>query len=167
MDKVFVVGMGDLVVTSQPTSVLTVLGLGSCIGVCAYDPISKVGGLAHLVLPRTMNANSKFLAESVDVGIPNLLNAMTAAGARKSRIRIALVGGAQVFKQQVFDVIMDVGIRNIEASKSILQSLGITPSCCDVGGSVGRTARLYLDSGTVTVRRIGAQESVLADLSAL
>ena len=50
MSKVIKVGMADLNTCKNP-DVITTLGLGSCIGISLYDPVTKIGGLAHVMLP--------------------------------------------------------------------------------------------------------------------
>ena len=36
---------------SKPPDVLVAMGLGSCIGVALYDPLLKIGGMLHVLLP--------------------------------------------------------------------------------------------------------------------
>lgn len=159
-----IVRMGELAVECQSSNVLTALGLGSCIGLCAYDPISKVSAMAHIVLPESMGKADSAVAKSADVAIPSLVDAMVAAGAQRTRIRVALAGGAQLFSFKCDNTRMDVGARNIQAATGILASYHIRPVATDLGGSTGRTVRLYADTGQVTVRTAGQPEVVLAEL---
>ena len=50
MANIVKVGMADLNVCKSPEGITT-LGLGSCVGICIRDPVAKVGGLAHAMLP--------------------------------------------------------------------------------------------------------------------
>ncbi len=50
MSQMIKVGMADLNICKSPDAITT-LGLGSCIGIALYDPVTKIGGLAHIMLP--------------------------------------------------------------------------------------------------------------------
>lgn len=149
-------GLGQLKAAKGDDIVLACLGLGSCVAICAWDPGSKVGGMAHMVLPnsgdaRNPSAGNKF----VDKAIPALLDDMIKLGAQRSRLVVKLVGGAQVVAASASTDLFNIGQRNADASKKLLQSLGINVRASDVGGNRGRTARLYLDSGKLLVSKVG------------
>lgn len=156
--------MGELAIGNDPDSVLTALGLGSCIGICVYDPIARISGMAHVVLPKGTNPVETMPAKSMDIAIPNLLETMEKAGARAYRLKMVLAGGAKIFAGGSSR--MDVGARNVEAAKEMLRSLRIKPLTSDLGGSSGRTLSIYTGTGIVTLRKAGSPESTLADLSA-
>lgn len=159
------VRMGELAISKDPESTLTALGLGSCIGVCAYDPVARIGGMAHVVLPKAIGDSQGLPAKSADIALPNLIEGMIRAGADRARIRIAIAGGAQLFAFKGADTHMDIGNRNSDAIKSIIKSMGIKLIASDLGGSTGRTVRLYTDSGSVGVRRVGEPETTLTRLA--
>ena len=72
MSKVIKVGMADLNVCKAP-DMITTLGLGSCIGIAVYDPVTKVGGRAHIMLPdSTQMRNNSNIAKFADTGIEEL-----------------------------------------------------------------------------------------------
>ena len=97
MGNMIKVGMADLKVCKCPDS-LTTLGLGSCVGVALYDPISKVSGLLHCMLPdSTQIRNNSNVAKFADTGIDELIRQMVALGANKSRLVAKIAGGAQMF----------------------------------------------------------------------
>jgi chemotaxis protein CheD len=157
------VRMGELAVTSEDGSVLTVLGLGSCIAICAYDPLTGTAGLAHVVLPSAVGKADGCPAKSADVAVPNLVEAMLNAGAAKHRLKVAITGGAQLFSFKGADNI-DVGNRNTAAVKSGLAGIGITPLAEETGGSTGRTVKLMVATGEVLVRQAGKPDRLLAEL---
>ena len=79
------VGMADLNVCKAPDAITT-LGLGSCIGIAVYDPVTKIGGLAHIMLPdSTKIRNNSNIAKFADTGIEELIRKVTAAG-NKERV---------------------------------------------------------------------------------
>jgi len=85
-----------LKVCKSPNGVTT-LGLGSCIGVALRDPVTKVGGLLHFMLPdSSVIKNNTCSAKFADTGIDELVKLMVAAGASKSRLEAKIAGGAQM-----------------------------------------------------------------------
>ena len=85
MGEVIKVGMADLNVCKAP-NVITTLGLGSCIGLTFYDPVTKVGGLVHYMLPdSTKVRNNSNVAKFADTGIDELLKRVLASGANRGR----------------------------------------------------------------------------------
>ncbi|MCS6776728.1 MAG: chemotaxis protein CheD [Chloroherpetonaceae bacterium] len=162
MAETLMVGMGEVKITRSAGGVLIALGLGSCIGVCAYDPQARVAGMAHVVLPDSAG-NTEVPGKFADTAIPFLVEAMRREGASVTRIRVALAGGAQLFRHQGTGARLDVGPRNAEAVQAALERLNIYPVAMDVGGSAGRTVHLYHD-GVVRVKTIGQPERDLAAL---
>lgn len=159
------VRMGELASTNDSESVLTALGLGSCIGICAYDPITRVGGMAHVVLPESMGKAQELPAKSADIALPNLIESMVKAGAQRSRIRLAIAGGAQLFAFMGASNHMDIGSRNGEAVGNAIKIEKLRVVASDLGGNTGRTLKLYTDTGTVSVRRAGEPEKTLVKLA--
>ena len=155
MDNLVKVGMADLNIAKYP-GVLITLGLGSCVGIALFDPVSKIGGLAHIMLPSsTQVKNNSNKAKFADTAIVELLNMMISAGARKSSIVAKLAGGAQMFSFSQANDIMRIGQRNAAASKEALESLSIPVVAEDTGGNYGRTIELYTENGILLVKTIG------------
>lgn len=158
------VGMGEMHVVRGAGHVLTALGLGSCIGVCLYDPLTRIAGMVHVVLPQSHGSKGGDLpGKFADTAIPALVQRMVETGAAASRLRAAIAGGAQLF-QFGSNSTLDVGARNAEAVMAILRQMNIPLQAKDVGGSAGRTLRMFSDNGLVVVRTIGGAERELAVL---
>src|SRR5687767_14330266 len=105
------VGMAEHQIQSDPTIVLTAAGLGSCIGLIVYDPIAKVGGMSHIVLPDSSNGRDKTNPwKYADTAVPLLIAAVCAKGALRGRLWVKLVGGAQMFTP--VNAMMNIGARN-------------------------------------------------------
>ncbi len=153
------VGLGELSVTKDPSMSLACFGLGSCINLCAYDPISKVAGMAHIVLPESNHSNNqgKAAAKYADIAVPMLLEEMVRLGAVKSRLVVKLTGGAQMIQAAGFEATLDMGARNLEMTRKALVSEGIRISGADTGGTQGRSVWLSVDSGKVMVRTAGKE----------
>lgn len=155
MGEVIKVGMADLNICKSP-NIITTLGLGSCIGIAVYDPSSKVGGLAHIMLPdSTKIKNNSNIAKFADSGIEELIRRVTEAGASKTRLVAKIAGGAKMFAVSGLSDVGNIGARNAEASKAKLKELGIPLLAEDTGLNYGRTVELHCETGEFYVKSVG------------
>ncbi len=154
---VVVVGLGEIQVSRDPASVLTCLGLGSCIGISAYDPVARVGGMAHIVLPSSDGKSTPNSAKYADVGIPALLEELHKVGAIRLRLVVKLAGGAQMSKAPGHQATFQIGERNYTAVQEALARQRIAVAAVDVGGNRGRTFKLYVESGRALVSAAGLE----------
>jgi len=155
MDNVIKVGMADLYAIKYP-GILTTLGLGSCVGISLYDSTNKIIGLAHIMLPSSMQArNNTNLCKFADTAIIKLVSDMVMLGADKRRIIAKLAGGAQMFALNEPSEMMRIGARNVTSSKEKLDELKIPVIAEDTGGTYGRTIELYSDDGRLLIKTIG------------
>ena len=147
------VGIGQIAVTGDPDSVLVAYGLGSCVGVSAYDPGSKVAGMVHVLLPQSdpKSPNAREPARFADTGVDLLIEEMAKMGAPKRRLLIKIAGGAAVLGPANAEK-FKIGERNVEAIKNRLKSHGLWPAAEDTGGNKGRTLELRPDTGKTFVR---------------
>lgn len=149
------VGMADLKAARHPC-MITTLGLGSCVGIALYDPLSKVSGLAHIMLPEsTCVKNNGNLAKFADTAIDKLIDDMIRLGGRKSNLYAKIAGGSQMFGYTSKQEIMKIGERNAEATKLRLRQLNIRLLSEDCGGNYGRTVEMYSDDGRFMIKTIG------------
>lgn len=149
------VGMADLNICKSP-DMITTLGLGSCIGIALYDPVTKIGGLAHIMLPdSTQMRNNSNIAKFADTGIEELVKRMIAAGANKNRLVAKIAGGAKMFEVSGLSAIGNVGERNAQASREKLKQLGIPLKAEDTGLNYGRTVELYTETGEFRIKSVG------------
>jgi len=156
MVKVIKVGMADLQSSVHPC-IITTLGLGSCVGVALYDPVKKVAGLAHIMLPSSQQArNYSNIAKFADTAIVKLVQDMLALGAEKSRLIAKLAGGAQMFSfVDGSSEMLRIGARNVAAAKEVLNSLKIPIISEDTGGNYGRTIEIHSEDGKLKIKTIG------------
>lgn len=157
------VGLGMLVAVKQCDDVLVARGLGSCIGIAAYEPARRIAVLAHVMLPgpAPQTVDDEQPARYAAQGVESMIRAMEQCGGRRSQIKVKLAGGAQVIQLYNRDDRLQVGRRNIEAVRAALAHHGIPILAEDTGGKVGRTLTLYAATGDMTVRLVGAQEQPL------
>lgn len=157
MGELIKVGMADLNVCMPPNG-LTTLGLGSCVGIVLYDPVTKVSGLAHIMLPdSTKIKNNSNVAKFADTAIDKLIEEMTRLGGNKSRFVAKLAGGAQMFSFSSTNDLVRVGERNVQASKAKLKELGIRIIAEDTGKNYGRTIEFYPETGQLLIKTIGRE----------
>lgn len=146
-----VVGMADSAVAKKPVK-LTTLGLGSCVGISLYDKSTFVGGMVHIMLPSIEQARSKEnTAKFADTGIPELMDRMVDEGAYKHRTTAKIAGGASMFSFNS-NAQLNIGERNVTATKQALKELKIPIIAEDTGQNYGRTIILDTENGELTVK---------------
>ncbi len=135
---------------SSGADIFNATGLGSCMGVVLYDPIKKVGGMIHVLLPcaeegaasnQPMNP-TKF----ADPGIKHLYDAVIKAGANPANLYAKMAGGASMLSFN-----SRVGERNAEHSERMLNQLKVKILAKDIGGNSGRTVTFDVQTGVMTV----------------
>ncbi len=159
--KIRSVGIAEMVVSDDPDDVLVAYGLGSCVAICVYDPVARVGGMLHALLPTypTNNGASGKLCKFADRGTPLLIDADLGSGGKAYRLIAALWGGAKVLSAPGFDNSFDIGARNVVAADAALETKGLRVVVRDVGGRSGRTVKFEIGSGEVIVRSVGGKSS--------
>lgn len=147
-----VIGVADCHVTGDTGNVLITYALGSCVAVSIYDPVARVGGLLHFMLPEApadaakTGKNPYMFADS---GIPMLFHAAYEKGAQKKRLRVRVAGGAQIMDEQG---VFNIGKRNCLAMRKIFWKAGVMVQAEDTGGTTPRTMHFEMASGRVTLR---------------
>lgn len=161
MGTLIKVGMADLKVSKAP-NVLTTLGLGSCIGLTLYDPVAKVGGLVHYMLPdSTKLKNNSNIAKFGDTGINELYKQVVAAGANPRRLVSKIAGGAKMFEISGLSTVGNVGERNTEQAKLSLKQLKIPLVAEDTGLNFGRTVELDCSNGDYVIKAVGKPQKTI------
>ncbi|HVP57093.1 MAG TPA: chemotaxis protein CheD [bacterium] len=155
----FVVGVADMK-TGTAGQVLVTHALGSCLGLMIYDPVLRVGGLLHAMLPLSQINPEKAVSNPfmfVDTGVPELFRAVYALGGEKGRIVVKVAGCARPLNA---GEMFRIGERNHVMLKKLLWKNSILISAEDVGGTAGRTVHFDLDTGRVVIKS-GAEEHEL------
>ncbi|MCI7492754.1 MAG: chemotaxis protein CheD [Lachnobacterium sp.] len=161
MGNVIKVGMADLNIAKSPDS-LTTLGLGSCIGLTLYDPVAKIGGLVHYMLPdSTKLKNNSNIAKFGDTGIRELYKKMIEKGASPTRMVAKIAGGAKMFEVSGLSSVGNVGERNAEEAKIILKELKVRLVAEDTGLNYGRTVVLNCENGEYLIKSVGKPQKVI------
>ncbi len=161
MANIIKVGMADLNTCVSPDGITT-LGLGSCVGIAIRDPLTKIGGLAHVMLPdSTEIKNNSNIYKFADTGIEELVRLLVEKGASRARLVAKIAGGAQMFAFQNKSDLVRVGERNVQASKKKLAELKIPILAEDTGENFGRTVIFYPETGDYVIRTAGKPERVI------
>jgi chemotaxis protein CheD len=140
---------GQLFVSQDPHAVTTILG--SCVSVCLWDSVRRVGGANHYLLPQSVGdglASARFGS----VAIFSLIERIEALGSRKQDLKAKVFGGACVI--EAFAEKSHLGSQNADLGLRILRQEGIPVMAEDVGGRRGRKVIFHTDSGLVLVRLI-------------
>ena len=161
MGNVIKVGMADLKIAKAPDS-LTTLGLGSCIGLTFFDPVLKLGGMVHYMLPdSTKLKNNSNIAKFGDTGIMELYRLMLAEGAQPRRMVAKIAGGAKMFEVSGLSEVGNVGERNTQEAKLMLKELKIPLIAEDTGLNYGRTVELNCETGEFLIKAVGKTVKVI------
>ena len=161
MANMIKVGMADLKLCKAPDAITT-LGLGSCVGIAIRDPMTKIGGLAHIMLPDSTQFNGTVnVPKFADTGVKELVKIVVAAGAGRTRLVAKIAGGAQMFASNTNSNTLKVGARNVIAVKKKLQELGIRLLAEDTGDTYGRTVIFYPETGDYVIKTVGKPEKVI------
>ena len=148
------VKVADWAVDNGETMIIT-LGLGSCVACVLHDAVAGVGGLAHVLLPSpALSRQDGNPAKSAQTAVPRLLELMAERGASRRRVTGRLVGGASMFAALAPPGTIQMGERNVVASRQVLHTHGIPLVGEAVGGDYGRTIRLDVSNGTLEVRSV-------------
>lgn len=147
-----VVEIAAIRVSKNPEDILVTYALGSCLGIALYDPGKRVAGLGHFMLPdsRIENGSVNYNPlKYVNSGVPLLFKEMYRAGAERQNIRNAIIGGAKIMDDNEF---FNIGRKNITALRKLFWRNNVLIQKQHVGGSINRTVRLNVATGTVSVK---------------
>jgi len=142
--------------------VLVTLGLGSCVAIILHDAQTNAGAMAHVLLPsislaRDITNRAKF----PETAVPLLIERLKGLGADPRRLVAKLAGGASMFGQLVTPGTIQMGERNLLASRSALRAAAIPIIRESVGGERGRSVRFHVKDGRVEIRSVGADVNVI------
>lgn len=148
------VGVAQIGFANQPSVLRTILG--SCVGICIYDRMKKMGGMAHVLLPNKIGDGKD--EKYADTAIPILINHLLKDGCKKEFMSAKIAGGASMFKFKSNISLGEIGSRNVQVAREILQKHGIPLMEEDVGGSVGRVLDFFMEDGRMKVKAAGEEK---------
>ena len=141
---------GDYYIGKQHELLVTVLG--SCVSLCLFDPVLKISGMNHYMLPGCPKDDEPILTRYGWPAMTCLLREMLSAGAVKSRLVAKIFGGAQGFHQEVST--LRVGEKNIACARQFLEEHHMACRAENVGGHDARRLNFSSDTGQVNLLRM-------------
>ncbi|MBA3015654.1 MAG: chemotaxis protein CheD [Proteobacteria bacterium] len=153
-----IVGISDMKIGTKPEEELVTYSLGSCIGVVLWDPVVKVGALLHYMLPDSSIDKDKAEMKPfmfADTGVPRMFKEIYKHGGVKERMKVYIVGGAQIMDDSGM---FNIGKRNQMIIRKMFWKNNVTVAKEDVGGSVNRTVTLNVGTGHVRLKISGQGE---------
>lgn len=139
---------------AQGQRTIATIGLGSCVAIVLHDAATAVGGLAHILLPEaSLSRDQDNRAKFPDTAVPLLITEMRRLGARGA-LQAKLVGGASMFGALLPAGGINMGERNVLATRRALEVAGIRVVAEDTGGDYGRSVYLDVQTGRVLVRSL-------------
>jgi len=134
---------------------LVILGLGSCVGLFLRDPLSKVAGCAHVMLPDSLAFSNRLIpAKFADTAVPSLVETMMKEGANPDRLEAKLAGGAAMFASASNPNLLPLGLRNVIAVREALRLAGVPLKVEDIGGVQGRSVYYRVSDGKLLIKRV-------------
>lgn len=160
MSELLIIGIADMKITKASGSLIT-YALGSCIGICIYDPNLKLAGMAHIILPEAPTENVIKPLKYADTGLITLVRKMESMGGNRRAFVAKIAGGAKMFDIPGGGNIGNIGKRNIEAVKINLRALGIKLACEEVGSNIARTLSMNADTGLCKIKSFGHEDKYM------
>ncbi len=145
-----VAGIGEMVLSNQPGTHLVAYGLGSCVALGAWDPRSRVAGLAHFMLPAGP-ANGSSPVKFIDTGIDTFLGALQSNGASLQRTIFKAAGAAAML---TVGGGLAIGKRNADSIRAALAERGLPLTATALGGNAGRTVQLEVGNGRFLIKSL-------------
>lgn len=148
---------GWVIETHRPIGTL----LGSCVAVCLFDDVLKLGGMNHFLLPSGATHEDTDIILNGDYSMEVLVNGLLAKGAKKSRLVAKAFGGGTI----VSSIRMAIGERNSEFAKEWLQREGIPLVASDFNGPWSRKVVFVPNTGEAFCRRIPTTHDVVVEVT--
>ncbi|WP_010662144.1 chemotaxis protein CheD [Marinilabilia salmonicolor] len=133
-----------LFASKEPYVVKTILG--SCVAICLWDPVTRIGGINHYMLPN-WNGNDLASPKYGNIAIDKLLEKMSQLGARRENLKAKIFGGGELIESGANGTL--IGERNIRVARLILEAKKIPVVASSTGGRKGRKILFFTDSGEV------------------
>ena len=156
-----VVGVADMKISNRPGDLIVTHALGSCLGVAVYDPVAKVGGILHVMMPASQINPEKAQQQPlmfVDTALPVFFKSIYRLGGVKKRLEVRVAGGANV--QSTAADRFAIGKRNYNMLKKMFWKNGVLITAEDVGGNKARTMFLNLEDGQCWLTNAGKKWSL-------
>lgn len=141
---------GEFAATGEDDTVISTL-LGSCVAVCLWDPVAKVGGMNHMLLAVTESKGNACNLAGVNA-MEVLINDIVKKGGDRTRLKAKMFGGARMVTG-----LSDIGQKNADFATEFLRDEGIELTGSSVGGTMARNVRFWPTSGKALQRTTASE----------
>ena len=140
------ISQGEQAVGAAPEDLITTV-LGSCVSLCLWDPVNRVGGMNHMLLPDAETPHENLSAGAVD--IERLINAILRRGGSRPTLRAKVFGGGSMLSGMT-----DIGSRNATFVLNFLRHEDIACDAESTGGDCARQLKFWPESGAAKQRLV-------------
>lgn len=158
-ERLIHVVQGECRVSADPGVVLTTT-LGSCVAACIRDPVARVGGMNHFLLPEGPDGEGLLSLRYGAFSMELLINGLLAKGARRERLEAKLFGGSRLS-----EALSDVGGRNAAFARDFLHREGIPVRAESLGGPRARKVQYWPVSGRARQLLLARAETMTLQLA--
>ena len=157
LPKVFL-QTGDCFIGVTPTLVTTVLG--SCLAVTMHAPKMGISTICHAFLPdssesKRNESHEPQICRFVDTALQNMLETLDKIGVPRRELVIKMFGGSSGIAVRGLEYSSyDIGRRNVEMAKKLLNFARLDIAVADTGGNKGRKLMLHTQTGEVWIKRL-------------
>jgi chemotaxis protein CheD len=142
------VKMSEICVVNDASTLKTVVG--SCIALCLWDGQSRIGGMAHIMMPVRNGDAGAPPGKYADTAVQALLAEMVKRGASIDRLTATCAGGASMFVFRAAEK-QSVGDRNYDAVVTYLNLHRIPIRIREIGGTAGRRIHFDCSNGMICI----------------
>ena len=132
--------------------------LGSCVAVCLFDTIIKIGGINHFMLP-LWNGQGLASPKYGNIAIEKLINKLMNYGCSTNNMIAKVFGGGEVIETSSVKS-FNIGERNIELAIEMLKENKIRVASQSVGGKFGRKIQFNTGTGEVKHKFIEKAQNI-------
>jgi chemotaxis protein CheD len=152
-NNIIEIAMGGLGFTTPEKNILQTF-VGSCVAICIFDPETKIAGMAHVMLPKnnTSEPNPKPEGKFADIALKTLIERLVTNGAKLSRLKAKMAGGANIFQNENKKTVFNIGMRNAETIRTTLAEKKISLVSEDIGSTGGRWVIYDANSSEMKVK---------------
>ena len=155
-NKLVNVGIAQVMLGDKTVVLRTILG--SCVGICIYEKVAKIGAMAHILLPDD-SGKSGNREKFADTAVPYMIELLTKDGGKIPNMSAKIAGGASMFNFAASFALGNIGDKNIEMTLKMLQKFNIPVLEQDVGGNLGRVIDFNLSDGSLRIKAGGQEQT--------
>ncbi len=144
--------IGEVFSSAEPVWITTLLG--SCVAVCLYDEVARVGGMNHFMLPTPCDKSVTCASYGIH-SMEMLINSVMNAGGDRRRLKAKVFGGGNVLQSSTHQA--KIGSNNIDFALQFLSTENIPVMANFTGHDSGMHVKFHTHTNKVLVRMLDRQ----------